>query len=904
MPSVFATYWGKWAYMSQQDSFKAAHDELGEDKQEWIEAIDDIHKQYGPDGVRELLRHVQDHVLSLNVPLNEATLNTPYINTIDVEDEPTYPGDIELEERIENIVRWNAVAMVLRGQDSGDGLGGHIATYASCATMMEVGFHHFFQGFDGGRDPDMVLPQPHAAPGIYARAMLEGRLSLAQLQNYRRELGQEGGLSSYPHPRSMPDFWEMPNASMGLSTPAAIYEARFAKFLENRGLKPKSQRKIWCFIGDGESDEPEVLGTINIAAREKLDNLILVVNCNLQRLDGPVRGNGKIIQELERTFRGADWNVIKVIWGSGWDGLLARDKQGVLRKRMDECLDGDYQMYSVLPGDVQREHWVEGNPELERMMSSLTDEEVKAIKRGGQDRKKIYAAFEQAMEQRDKPTVVLVKTVKGDGMGAQGKNTAHQYKNMSGEERQALAAELGIPLDEQAAAAAEFYLPAADSPEMQYLRQRREALGGPVPRRRMNCEVLPELPIEAIEDFLSGSEREISTTMVMVRLLSSLLRRKDVGPYVVPIVPDEARTFGMDALFKVAGIYSPDGQKYRPVDADTLLPYREAADGQILQEGICETGAMASFMAAGSAYAVHGLPMVPFYIFYSMFGFQRVGDMIWSCGDMKCRGFLLGGTAGRTTLNGEGLQHQDGHSHVLASTVPNLISYDPAFGFELAVIVRDGMRRMYTEQEDVFYYLTLYNENHAMASLADVVMNTASTEAEVMAGVLRGGYCFRRWQPDAPQGVVNLLASGPIFQQALAAGEWLAERNFAVNLWSITSFSELEREGLEVERLNRLEPREDRKFTQVESMFAEAGGVFVAATDYMKKIPAGIARWVPGPYEVLGTDGYGLSESRAALRRHFEVDTPAIVQAALGLSFRQGDIDGQVYEQLVEQNTE
>ena len=873
--------------------------QLAEDKQEWAESIEAIYSEYGDAGVREILRSVQDHALGLNVPLDEATLNTPYINTISTEAQPAYPGDLALEDRLEKIIRWNAMAMVLQGQDQGTGVGGHIATYASCATMLEVGFNHFFQGFDDGNDPDMVLPQPHAAPGIYARAWLEGRLKLSTLKNYRRELAVGGGLSSYPHPRSMPDFWEMPNASMGLSTPAAIYEARFAKYLENRGLKPRSKRKIWCFIGDGESDEPEVLGTINIAAREKLDNLILVINCNLQRLDGPVRGNGKIIQELERVFRGADWNVIKVIWGSGWDGLLARDKKGVLRKRMDECLDGDYQMYSVLPGDVQREHWVEGNPELERMMSTLTDQELKAIKRGGQDPKKIYAAFDQAQKAKGKPTVVLVKTVKGDGMGAQGKNTAHQHKNMDADERIRVARELGIPLSDEAASNAEFYMPAEDSPELIYLREHRRALSGPVPRRRQICPSLPAPSLDSLQDFLNGSgKRKVSTTMVMVRLLSTLLRNPQVGKFVVPIVPDEARTFGMDGLFKIAGIYAPEGQKYRPVDADTLVPYREAADGQILQEGICETGAMASFMAAGSAYAVHGLPMIPFYIFYSMFGFQRVGDMIWSCGDMMCRGFLLGGTAGRTTLNGEGLQHEDGHSHVLASTVPNLLSYDPAFGFEVTIIVREGMRRMYEMQENIFYYMTLYNENQVMPSLQDVVERSGQTQQEVLEGVLAGGYCFSR-NINAAAPTVHLLASGSIIAQALSAESRLVEMGFSVCIWSITSFTELEREAQTCSRHNRLHPLDVVMSPYVERLFAAENGVFIATTDYMKSLASAIEPWLPGPFEVLGTDGYGLSESRPQLRAHFEIDDQHIVHAALSTLYRGRLIDGQVLEKHI-----
>ena len=865
---------------------------LSEDKAEWAESLDAIVEQYGAAGAREILRSLQNHVLGLNIPLDEATLNTPYRNTITLDAQPAYPGDIALEEKLEKVLRWNAIAMVLRAQDKGIGVGGHIATYASCATMLEVGFNHFFQGAGPDNDrgsADMLLPQPHAAPGIYARAFLEGRLTELQLDHYRQELASGGGLSSYPHPRSMPDFWELPNASMGLSTPAAIYQARFAKYLENRGMKEKASGKVWCFIGDGEADEPEVLGTINIAAREKLDNLILVVNCNLQRLDGPVRGNGKIIQELERTFRGADWNVLKVIWGGGWDGLLARDHEGVLQRRMDECLDGDYQLYSVLPGDVQREHWVEGNPKLEQMMNSLTDEEVRAIKRGGQDQKKIYAAFAKASAAQDKPTVILVKTVKGDSMGAQGKNTAHQYKNMSAQERVKIAAELNIPLTKEQAANAEFYRPADDAPEMTYLRGQRATNGGWVPNRQVDCATLDVPEIAAFAEFLKGSgEREVSSTMVMVRLLSTMLRMPELAHYVVPIVPDEARTFGMDGLFKVAGIYSHEGQKYRPVDADSLLPYREASDGQILQEGICEVGAMASFMAAGSAYAVHGLPMIPFYIFYSMFGMQRVGDMVWGCGDMMCKGFLLGGTAGRTTLNGEGLQHQDGHSHVLASTVPSLLSYDPAFGYELAIIVREGMRRMYVEREDIFYYLTLYNENYPMPDMADVLAQGALTQDQLMQGVLDGGYCF---DPAQSKADIHLLASGSIIQQAIKAKADLTKLGYEVSLWSMTSYVELQRDALAVAAINRRKPRAKTQNSKLFHMFGDVTGAVIAVTDYMASLAQGIAAWMPAGFEVLGTDGFGLSESRAALRAHFEVDADAIVRAALANLYRQGLID-------------
>lgn len=868
-------------------------DELADDRQEWMDALDSIYREYGEAGVRDILRTLQNHVLTRGIPLNEATLNTPYVNTIAPSQQPAYPGDIAVEKRLENIMRWNAMAMVLQAVDAGTGVGGHIATYASAATMLETGFNHFFRNRTAEYGGDMVLPQPHSAPGIYARAFLEGRLSEGQLKNFRRELGDGGGLCSYPHPRSMPEFWQMPNASMGLSTPAAIYQARFSRYLENRGLKPDNGGKIWCFIGDGEADEPEVLGTINIAAREKLNNLVLVVNCNLQRLDGPVRGNGKIIQELERSFRGADWNVIKVIWGSGWDGLLAQDDKGILRHRMEECVDGDYQRYSILPGEAQREHWVDGDPQLEQMMNSLTDAELREIKRGGQDPKKIFAAYQRAAQASDKPTVLLIKTVKGDGMGdsAQGRNTAHQKKNLNEEERLTLARDYGIPLSDEEIRKAAFYRPADDSEEMRYLQARRQELGGYLPRRDVDCPSIRTPPLSSFGTFLKGSgKREASTTMAMVRMLGQLMKDTDIGQYIVPIVPDEARTFGMDSLFKVNGIYSPEGQNYTPVDADSLMSYREATDGQILQEGICETGAMASFQAAGTAYAVHGVPTIPFYIFYSMFGFQRVGDMIWSCADMMCRGFLLGGTAGRTTLNGEGLQHEDGHSHILATTVPNLKSYDPAFACEIAVIVREGIHRMYELQENIFYYLTLYNENHVMPPMDD--------EPQREQDVLRGGYCWRR---SASQGEpVHLLASGSIMQQAITAAQQLESLGYAAHIWSITSFTELAREAEACERHNRLNPLVQPLVPQVRQMFSKESGPIVAVTDYMKALPNSIARWMPGHYTVLGTDGFGLSESRPVLRDHFEICNRHIVQATLVSLYQQGKLAREMLEEQLQ----
>ena len=845
---------------------------LDADWPEWRSALEDIRREYGNEGVRALLRRLQEYSIDQGVTLSDALLNTPYTNSIGPEEQPPYPGDLELEKRIENIIRWNAAAMILRAQDAGAGLGGHIATYASAATAMETAFHHIFSAAGRG---DLVLPQPHAAPGIYARAFLEGRLSEQQLRNYRRELGEGGGLSSYPHPRSMPDFWQVPNASMGLSIPISIYIARFAKYLQHRGLLAPDDARIWCFIGDGEADEPEVLGTINIAARERLDNLIVVVNCNLQRLDGPVRGNGKIIQELERAFRGADWQVLKVIWGSGWDALLAADHDGVLRHRMEECLDGDYQRYSILPGDQQREHWVHGDPRLEQLMNTLTDAEVAQIKRGGQDPKKLYAAYRRACESEDRPTVILVKTVKGDGMGSalQGRNTAHQKKDLSREERVACARSWGIPLDDEAIARADFYRPEDDSEEIAYLRARREALGGYLPERRVQASTLVAPDSDVFDGFDGGSnERLMSTTSAMVRLLAKLLKDPHVGEFIVPIVPDEARTFGMDALFKVAGIYSPDGQRYTPVDAESLNTYREAIDGQILQEGICEAGAIASFIAAGTAYATFAVPTIPFYIFYSMFGFQRVGDMIWASADMMARGFLLGGTAGRTTLNGEGLQHQDGHSPILASTVPSVRTYDPAFAWELAVLVEYGIQRMFIEDHDELFYLMMYNEALPMPARPDL--------PDLDQGVTRGGYLLEEADGDGPR--INLLGSGTILFEVQKAAEQLRSEGYAVAVFSITSFIELARDAERAEIASRTQS--DGKASWLSHLFAEPEIPALAVTDYMTALPRMIASWMPGPYTALGTDGFGMSERREDLRAHFRVDAASIAETARSLA--------------------
>ncbi len=855
-----------------------------EEVQEWLDAFESLLREQGGERAQELLRRLQQDASRSGLVLPEAALNTPYVNTIPVRAQPRYPGDIALEQRLENLIRWNAAAMVLQAFDSGSGVGGHIATYMSAATMLEVGFNHFFHGRQAAGGGDQIHVQAHSAPGVYARAFLEGRLSAEQLGHFRRELAAGGGLSSYPHPRRMPDFWTMPTASMGLSTPSAIHQARFAKYLERRGLKEPDSGRVWCFIGDGESDEPEVLGTINIASREELDNLVLVINCNLQRLDGPVRGNGKIIQELERSFRGADWHVIKVIWGSGWDPLLERDTTGLLQQRMEEAVDGDYQFYTVSPGNMVREHWVEDIPELQQLMESLTDEEIRTIRRGGQDHKKIYAAFAEAANSRGKPTVILCKTVKGDGMGeSAGRNTVHQKKNLTPEERVDLAQRFGIPIDADAARRAEFYLPPADAEELAYLRARRSELGGSVPQRVVECPTLAAPPLDFFSDHLKGSgERQISTTMAVVRMLSKLMRHDELGRYIVPIVPDEARTFGMDGLFSQAGIYSPAGQVYQPVDADSIAPYREAEDGQILQEGICETGAMASFLAAGTAYANHGVPTIPFYIFYSIFGFQRVGDMIWACGDSMARGFLLGGTSGRTTLNGEGVQHQDGHSQLVAGTVPNLRSYDPAFAYELAVIIRDGIDVMYQRQEDAFYYITVTNQNQLMPAMSEGAEE----------GIVRGMYRFRIADGDRRRKrQAHLFGSGAIMAEVQRAAELLEARDIPTHIWSVTSYGELLRDGNAVARRNRLQPQSEPERGYLETLLAGERGVFISASDYMRTLGESIARWVPGPYAVLGTDGYGLSESRAALRDHFEVSAAWIAHAALALLEREGEVE-------------
>ena len=849
---------------------------------EWLAALNDVLHHSGEQRARELLSLLQNALISKNIPLADIPLNTPYRNTINVDQQPAYPGNPELEAQIENIIRWNAAAMVLRANDLGTGVGGHISTYQSAATMLEVGFNHFFKQRSAHYGGDQLHVQAHASPGLYSRAYLEGRLSLSQLQNFRRELQPGGGLSSYPHPRRMPDFWQGPTASMGLSTPSAIYQARFMRYLENRGLKKANGGKIWCFIGDGESDEPEVLGTINMATRDNLDNLVMVVNCNLQRLDGPVRGNGKIIQELERNYRGAGWNVIKVIWGSEWDALFARDNEGILQARMDRAVDGDYQFYSVSDGDTVREHWIDNDPRIAALMKTLSDEQVRCIKRGGHDRNKLYAAFAKALEENGKPTVILIKTLKGEGMGAcaEGKNTAHQKKNLDRQERIAMGRNFNIPLDDDALANADFYTPAADSSVISYLHRQRTNLGGYLPKREVNCPKLDPPPLSLFDKVTQGSKRSQSTTGAFVRLLSTLMKDATLGKYIVPIVPDEARTFGMEPLFKQFGIYSCEGQKYLPVDSSSLLPYREAKDGQLLQEGICEIGAMASFMAAGTAYANYCVPSIPFYVFYSMFGFQRVGDMIWACADSMAKGFLLGATAGRTTLNGEGLQHQDGHSHILASTVPNLQCYDPAFGYEVAIIVREGIKRMYRDDENIFYYITLYNQNYPMPTMP----------ADIEADVLRGMYKYRTSSKQGHQ--VHLMASGCIIQEAIQACQLLENFGMRCDIWSVTSYTQLARNAQTVERHNYLNP-EQHSLNHIEQITKVETGAYVTVSDYSQSLAASISQWLPSLPIVLGTDGFGLSEARDTLRDYFAVDAKHIAWGALTKIHQQGDISAE-----------
>jgi pyruvate dehydrogenase E1 component len=860
--------------------------------QEWLESLDYVLQTGGPERVKRLLRQLQIHAQEAGVRL-PFTANTPYINTIPAEEEPPYPGSREIERRIKSIIRWNAMAMVVRANRTEEGIGGHISTYASAATLYEVAFNHFLRARTEGHEGDIIYFQGHAAPGIYARAFLEGRLTKEQLENFRRELQPGGGLSSYPHPWLMPDFWEFPTVSMGLSPIMAIYQARFNRYLEDRGLKKPSDAKVWAFLGDGETDEPETLGAITLASREQLDNLIFVINCNLQRLDGPVRGNGKIIQELEAIFRGAGWNVIKVIWGSDWDPLLAKDHDNILVKRMEEVVDGEYQKYVVESGGYIRDHFFGADPRLLDMVKHLSDEQIQRLKRGGHDPEKVYAAYKAAVEHRGSPTVILAKTIKGYGLGeaGEGRNITHQQKKLNEEELREFRTRFGIPIADEDVAEAPFYKPPDDSPEMRYLHARRQELGGYVPSRRAECEPLKAPSEEVFEEFYRGSEgREASTTMVFVRLLSRLLRDKEIGKFIVPIIPDEARTFGMDALFRQVGIYSHPGQLYDPVDKETLLYYKEARDGQILEEGITEAGSMSSFIAAGTSYATHGINMIPFFAFYSMFGFQRIGDLIWAAGDSRCRGFMIGGTSGRTTLAGEGLQHQDGNSHLLAYPVPNLKAYDPAFAYEIAVIIRDGISRMYEKQENIFYYLTVMNETYVHPPMPEGVKE----------GIIRGMYRFRASENREAKLHAQIFGSGTILNEALKAQKLLEEKyDVAADVWSVTSYKELYRDGLETERWNTLHPSEPLKVPYITQCVKDAPGVFVAASDYVKALSDSISQWLPRPLVSLGTDGFGRSDTRRALRDFFEVDSRFITLATLAALSREGKIKSKIVEKAI-----
>ncbi len=860
---------------------------------EWVDAFRGVLETGGLDRARFLIEQLRDLALAGGAT-NFCPRNTPYVNTIPVSLQPTRPGDADLERSITSLIRWNALCMVSQANEKEHGIGGHIATFASAATLYEVAFHHFFKGPDHSDGPDLVYFQGHASPGFYARAFLEGRLTELQLKNFRRELAPGGGLSSYPHPWLMPDFWQFSTVSVGLGPIMAIYQARFNRYLEHRGLKNTAGQRVWAFLGDGECDEPEALGAIAQAAREKLDNLLFVVNCNLQRLDGPVRGNGKIIQELEALFYGAGWNVIKVIWGSSWDALLERDHTGLLVRRMGEVVDGEYQKYTVAGGAYIRKHFFGKYPELLKLVEDFSDEQLESLERGGHDPAKVYAAYKAALEHRGSPTVILAHTVKGYGMGAagEGKNVAHQQKTLKGAELIEFRNRFGVPLSDEQARQATLYRPPEDSPEMQYLHARRRELGGYLPARVVRCPSLAAPQPEFVQPYAQGSgDRPLSTTIAFVDMLGRLLKDVELGKWIVPIIPDEARTFGMDSFFANYKIYSDVGQLYEPVDAQyRASAYRESATGVVLEEGITESGAMSSFIAAGTAYATHGLPMIPFFIYYSMFGFQRVGDLVWAAADMRTRGFLLGGTAGRTTLNGEGLQHQDGHSHVLASTIPNLVTYDPAFAYELAVILRDGIRRMYENAEDVFYYITLYNENYPMLPMPEGVAE----------GILRGMYRLRSSPLSDRPPQVHLLGSGPILREALRAQTILAEQfGVAADVWSVTSYKELRREALEVERWNLLHSSQSPRQSYVQQILADQPGVFVAATDYMRAVPEMIARWVPGGLFPLGTDGFGRSETRAALRRFFEVDAESMTLAALLQFARRGAIDKGVVERAI-----
>ena len=856
------------------------------ENREWLESLDYVIQNEEPARVREILGLLQVQAHKSGIPFR-CPGNTPYINSISPRKELPYPGSGEIERRIKSLVRWNAMAMVVRANLESDGIGGHISTYASAATLLEVGFNHFFRGGDKDTPADIIYFQGHASPGIYARSFLEGRLSEKDLLNFRQELRKDGGLPSYPHPRLMPDYWQFPTVSMGLGPLMAIYQARFNKYLEDRGMKEVTNQKIWAFMGDGEMDEPESLGAITVASREKLDNLIFVVNCNLQRLDGPVRGNGKIIQELEAAFKGARWKVIKVIWGKDWDPLIAQDKTGDLLKVMEETPDGQFQKYVVSSGDYIRKDFFGKSENLLKMVENYSDEQLEKLNRGGHDPKKVFNAFKAAVSHKGEPVVILAQTIKGYGLGeaGEGRNITHQQKKLNEQELLHFRSRFGIPLSDEEAKKAPFFRPPDDSEEIQYLLKRREHLGGFLPKRKNEAEPIT-LPDDKIySELLDGSgDREMATTMSMVSLMAKMMADKEMGKRVVPIVPDESRTFGMDALFRRFGIYSHTGQNYEPVDRDSLLYYKEATDGAILEEGITEAGCMSSFIAAGTAYSTHKINMIPMFIYYSMFGFQRVGDLIWAAADTRARGFLIGGTSGRTTLAGEGLQHQDGHSHLIAMSVPGIKAYDPAYAYELAVIVKEGMKRMFVDQEDIMYYITVLNEKYKMPKMPDGVEE----------GILKGMYKFRKSKKRKGE-KVHLFGSGAILNEALRAAEML-EKDYDIiaDVWSVTSYKELYENALETDRWNRLNPGKKRRKTYIEECLDGDEGLCIAAHDYMKAIPMTVSRWFPGLLTVLGTDGFGRSDNRRALRDYFEVDDRNIAYTVIHSLHREGRLDKNV----------
>ena len=850
---------------------------------EWLESIDSVMKIHGPERAHYIINRMVDHARRSGSYLPSA-YNTAYLNTIPVGMQPNYPGDRSIEKRIEAFIRWNAMAMVVQANKESSEIGGHISTYASSATLYEVGFNHFWRAPTDKNRGDLIFMQGHSSPGIYARAFLEGRLNENQLDHFRKEVGNKG-LSSYPHPWLMPDFWQFPTVSMGLGPMMATYQARFMRYMEHRGLTEPSDRKIWCFLGDGEMDEPESLGSITMPVREGLDNLIFVVNCNLQRLDGPVRGNGKIIQELEAAFGGAGWNVIKLIWGSRWDPLLARDRQGLLQQIMEECVDGEYQNFKSKGGDYVREHFFGKYPETKEMVANMSDEDIWRLNRGGHDARKVYSAYQKAVNHRERPTIILAKTVKGFGLGsvAEGQNTAHQQKKLDINALMEFRDRFNIPITDKKLKDVPYFMPKKNSQELEYLHERRKSLGGYIPKRITKAKSIKTPANDVFQPQLDGTgEREASTTMAFIRMLTSLTRDKQIGKHIVPIVPDEARTFGMEGMFRQIGIYSSKGQLYTPQDADQLMFYKESKEGQILEEGINEAGAYCSWLSAGSSYSNHGIQMVPFYIFYSMFGFQRIGDFLWAGGDMQARGFLIGATAGRTTLAGEGLQHQDGHSLLSATTIPNCVSYDPTYAYELAVIIKDGLKRMISDQENIFYYITCMNENYTHPPIPK----------NCEKGILKGMYLLKKSVKQGNSSKPQLMGSGTILREVEKAAH-LLEKDFKIycDVWSVTSFSELRRESLETDRWNELNPEKKRKSSYLEKSLNKQEGPFIAATDYMKMVPEQIQKWVPGIYKTLGTDGYGRSDSRAALREHFEVDARFIVLSTLNALAEKGDIE-------------